>query len=517
MPLSATQSRIRARSSSSRRKRRRTGSRSARSSTSEAVRRRLARSSSWATTPSTGLVWRSERSARRTRRSVGRSSSGSGSSSSSSTTSPAPNVAWMSGANVSMSGHITITSRGCSVSSSSSRWRIASRRTSTWRARPWQAWIWTLRSARIERRAGVGGAGERDAGRGAVGAHVGLDAAEQRVLGELDRVVVIDVLVRAEHELHLARVLAPGGEQPVGGERRRWCRRRGARPAAGPPIFSHSAGEGCRRKTWTSRPAASARSTSRWPVGSRVSPNSEMRSGRSSSDGLRAQPLARGLEPLGRARRAEPLAQPPPQLRLPRGLVGNVDLAARPAAHHRRAVQRVAVEQLGEVADGREAARAPVRVVLVAQVAARGCAATARSRHSPTTSSSGQTARCGSHGSDSGSIPDAAATASPASRRGNGNSTFAQMPSERPGVAPRLADIRCVSQRSIPRVGTAMTSGANGSASGSASRRPSASIRASARSARWMWSTRQRVSRGQAHQRARRSPDRSRASLRRNT
>ncbi len=92
----------------------------------------------------------------------------------------------------------------------------------------------------------------------------------------------------------------------------------------------------------------------------------------------------------------------------------------------------------------------------------------------------------GSHGSASGSIPEAAATASPASRRGVGNSTFAQMPSARPGVAPRLADIRCVSQRSIPRVGTAMTSGAKGSVSGSARRRPSAAISASARSARWM-------------------------------
>ena len=204
--------------------------------------------------------------------------------------------------------------------------------------------------------------------------------------------------------------------------------------------------------------------------------------------GVGSQPLARGLEPLGGARLGEPRAQPPPQLRLPRGLGGHVDLAARPPAHHRRPVQRVAVEQLGEVADGREAARAAVGVVLGAEVDRRGCAATARRRHSPTTSSSGQTARCGDHGSVSGSTPDAVATASPTSRCGNGNSTFAQTPSERPGVAPRLADIRWVSQRSIPRVGTEMTSGANGSGSGSASSSPSASTRPSARSARWMWS-----------------------------
>ena len=58
-----------------------------------------------------------------------------------------PKVAWISGANVSMSGHITITSRGSSVGSSASACRIASRITSTWRARPWQEWISMLRSS----------------------------------------------------------------------------------------------------------------------------------------------------------------------------------------------------------------------------------------------------------------------------------------------------------------------------------------------------------------------------------
>ena len=64
-PISA-----RARSSSSKRKRRRIGSRPARSSTWPVVTRADARSSSSATTPSTGLVWRRDRSARRTRRST---------------------------------------------------------------------------------------------------------------------------------------------------------------------------------------------------------------------------------------------------------------------------------------------------------------------------------------------------------------------------------------------------------------------------------------------------------------
>ena len=84
--------------------------------------------------------------------------------------------------------------------------------------------------------------------------------------------------------------------------------------------------------------------------------------------GVRPQALARRLEPLGGARLDQPLAQPPPQLGLPGGLRGHVDLAARPAADHGRAVQRVAVEQLGEVADGREAAGAPVGVGRRAEV-----------------------------------------------------------------------------------------------------------------------------------------------------
>ena len=48
---------------------------------------------------------------------------------------------------------------------------------------------------------------------------------------------------------------------------------------------SHSAGEGCSRNRWTSRPAASARRIPRWPAGRRVRPKSESRGGRSSSPG----------------------------------------------------------------------------------------------------------------------------------------------------------------------------------------------------------------------------------------
>src|SRR4051794_24531396 len=86
-------------------------------------------------------------------------------------------------------------------------------------------------------------------------------------------------------------------------------------------------------------------------------------------------------------------------------------------------------------------------------------------------------------------MPDAAATASPSSRRGDGNSTLAQTPSARPADVPSRPDIRWASQRSMPRVGTATTSCANGSGGGSRSRSRSASTRPSARSDRWTWST----------------------------
>ena len=133
------------------------------------------------------------------------------------------------------------------------------------------------------------------------------------------------------------------------------------------------------------------------------------------------------------------------------------------------------------------------RVASGASEPAPRCAASSASHGScsapSTTSSSGHMTRSASHGSVAGSIPDAAAIASPVSRRGDGKSTFAQTPSARPDDTPSCADSRCVSQRSTPRVGTATTSRANGSPGGAASSAPSASTSASARSARWMCST----------------------------
>ena len=255
MPLARTHSSICPSLSSSKPKRRRTGSRPARSSTCEAVRRSPASSSRRAATPSTGLVWRSERSARRTRRSD---------------SSPVPNVAWISGAKVSMSGHMTITSRGSSVGSSASSCRIAARRTSTWRARPWQEWIWMLRSIgvvagassfltrRLEavqqacrRRSRPGGGGRRTR-RARAGAR-GCRGPTRRAAGSAG---------------------APPSRPRGGGA-----------PSGAPATFSHSAGDGCSRKRWTSRAAASAARTSTWPRGRRVSPNTLRRGGRSARSG----------------------------------------------------------------------------------------------------------------------------------------------------------------------------------------------------------------------------------------
>src|SRR5580704_9300562 len=111
------------------------------------------------------------------------------------------------------------------------------------------------------------------------------------------------------------------------------------------------------------------------------------------------------------------------------------------------------------------------------------------SKCSATTSKSGQTARSGNQGSALGSVPEASANAAEISVPGNGKLTFAHTPSWAPGRAPRWPDSRCVSQRSIPCVGTETTSGTIGSASGTPTSSASFATRVSARSERWAWST----------------------------
>ena len=106
-------------------------------------------------------------------------------------------------------------------------------------------------------------------GRLTVGADVGLDAGEEGVAAGVDGVVVVLVRAfgRAQDHLELARVVAPRGEETVGRELSGWVGLAAddRRPVSSSAVatFAQSAGDGCRRKRWTSRPAASPRRTSR--------------------------------------------------------------------------------------------------------------------------------------------------------------------------------------------------------------------------------------------------------------
>ena len=206
---------------------------------------------------------------------------------------------------------------------------------------------------------------------------------------------------------------------------------------------------------------------------------------------LVAQPRARVLEQLGRARRAERVAQPAPQLGLPaqilveRRAVAALVPPRRPRAQHLRPRLPVLVEHPGQPPRDREP---PALVLAVAaEVLRQRPAPRLVGSHASMTSSSGHTARAGAHRSTASACSaDDAASASSTSVLGHGKSTFAQTPS--PVAAPSTCDSRWASHRSTPLAGTATTSAANGSAGGTAS--TSASPRASAvpLDARWVMS-----------------------------
>ena len=365
---------------------------------------------------------------------------------------------WISGANASMSGHITITSRGSSVGSSASRCRIASRSTSTWRARPWQAWTWMLRSSpsssRSSSRPGSGGPGGGRSsrtsawmrassvrGRGAASGGGGRASAGGRATSCSSR-----------------DVLAPRGEQPVA---RQLARRvLGApRDAAAPAATrSHSAGDGCSRNRWTSRAAASA-SQHLQPPG-RQPREAEHATGApaaSTSSGSRAQARARRLDPLRRVGLAGAGAQPPPQLRLPARVGGS---SRRSRRRPRRPPRRGPSPGAG-ARSGRTAPRCGARSRTAAPGATgrrcrasrrggrRGCAATARAARSSTTSSSGHTEPLGQPRVRLGLDPRRRPR--PPRRRAaaaTGTSTFAQ--TRRRGRARRPARSRAAASASAP-------------------------------------------------------------------
>ena len=244
--------------------------------------------------------------------------------------------------------------------------------------------------------------------------------------------------------------------------------------------------------TCTSRPTASARSTLRCPAGSRVSPKSEIRAGRSTIPGSsrnRSQaPSTRsagsGTRIRSRSRRQSSACHTPSTgtpASSPRAQARTISGRCKAYRSNSSARCRTALNRRARRA-GSTSSPDPPRCA--AKLANHGSP-----RHPSTTWSRAHTARSGSQGSASASIPDAVATASPTSLRGDGNSTFAHTPSLRPSPAPSRSDIRCASHRSMPRVGTATTSAANGLGSASASITRSASTRPSARSARWTWST----------------------------
>ena len=237
-------------------------------------------------------------------------------------------------------------------------------------------------------------------------------------------------MIAAEHELQLARVVAPGGEQRVGGGLVGLVAAH--RPADGPRSRSHCAGDGCRRNRCTSRWAASARSTSRCAGGQpreaeQREPRREVGEARVGAQ-RPARRAARARRGSGTGSR---VAQPPPQLGLPAGA-----LARRPPLEHLGPVERVAVEQPGDVADAREAPPAPRLVGRVAEVVGEPAPATARAatrRRSP--AAARRPARAAT-GPRRGRSPTPAPPRRPAAARAAGSRRSRTRRRARPGATP---------------------------------------------------------------------------------
>ena len=223
-------------------------------------------------------------------------------------------------------------------------------------------------------------------------------------------------------------------------------------------------------------------------AGIRVSPNSDSRGGRSSNrrvrrGSARTPPPSRsaglGCAIRSRSRRHSSACHAVRRSRRP-------CLAARPRLEHAPAgATAVAVEQVGDVADARRtAASAPRLAARALQVARPAWPATAR----PGTRRPPRAAATPSARPATGRRPDRSRSPRPA-RRGSA-ARERELDVGAHAVAParrwRRAESTAAgsSQRSIPRVGTATTSGVNGSSSGSSSVSARPSARRSARSAR---------------------------------
>ena len=188
--------------------------------------------------------------------------------------------------------------------------------------------------------------------------------------GRVDRVVVRDVLVCPQHELHLARVLAPGGEEAVVGEGGGGVLLAPDDRLARADLLPQRRG---RVEEEEVHLAAGGERPQHGEVAGRDPRQAEERDALGEVDERRAR-LAAARTPARAARRGsarQGAAAGGSRARPARRPRREVDLTARPAAHHLRAVERVAVEQLGEVAEGGEPAGAAVGVVGVAQVDAQ--------------------------------------------------------------------------------------------------------------------------------------------------
>ena len=186
-----------------------------------------------------------------------------------------------------MSGHMTIMSRGCSVSSSASACRIASRSTSTWRARPWHAWICRLWSPASMSGRGRGSVRERAAPAGRRSAETSrwIRASSGRALRSTadrggGRAPVPSLPARRRLPGRAASHGRPGPRRRAAGsaaapavgsaDRLIACPRAGRRLGDRPP----QRGGGMQQQEMDLALRGQRPQYSRWPAGSLVSPNS---------------------------------------------------------------------------------------------------------------------------------------------------------------------------------------------------------------------------------------------------
>ena len=239
---------------------------------------------------------------------------------------------------------------------------------------------------RIQRRAAVGVVGQRRAGRAPVGPHVGLQASEQAAS---DRTGGVQVILKrlhrlcgiaagaGQHELELARVLAPGGEQRMAWDLRRRVLRAAGHRDGRPQPLGHGGPQpvGGMQQEQVDVTPARERPQDLKVAGREPGQTEQRQPGRKGNQQrVLGQPLSGPPAALRRSRQADPGPQPPPQLGLPdragRQLgPERIDIVARrPRLDHRRAVQRVVVKETGEVADDGQPAVGPDQVRWIAVV-----------------------------------------------------------------------------------------------------------------------------------------------------